>query len=37
MLINKEKMGDRFKLLAIRKLDFKQDVPGFSKTCTYDQ
>ena len=36
MLINKEKMGERFKLLAIRKLDFKQDVTGFSKICSYE-
>lgn len=30
MLVNADKMGERFKLLAIRKHDFKQDVPGFS-------
>ena len=34
MLVNNSKMGERFKLLAIRKLDFKQAVPGFSKTCS---
>jgi hypothetical protein len=33
MLVNAEKMGERFKLLAIRKLDFEQPVPGFSKMC----
>jgi SAM-dependent MidA family methyltransferase len=29
MLVNPEKMGERFKLLAFRKFDFKQQPVGF--------
>ncbi len=29
MLVNPEKMGERFKLIAFRKLDFKQPPVGF--------
>ena len=29
MLVNKEKMGERFKLIALRKFDFQQAPNGF--------
>ena len=31
MLVEKEKMGSRFKLIALRKLDFGQPPPGFNQ------